>query len=339
MPLDMHRYESHTKLNDVWTNDNVFDGTYISRLTEPLKVTSDEGVNLLLSTLCYFTDPQGDRLQAQLDRKFTKRVRDYGKVELFRSEPDVQPYLLIDERAQLTLVATELDKVVRTFDARQAWLEVVNEDSPLGEALSRFSACFPSTEFGLLGSRAVGLQKSDSDVDVFIRGADFSMVTELLRIPEIQRYLKIDPIGDDEQTAFGVKYAKRFHVSFEEGKRLALLRSRYTLQTEAGPMDLSFSGSFSKSDYQEETALGSTRMSKGVVEGRMINVENGASFPRVHVAEIDGTPTQIISMKWELQCLARPDDHVQIRGILREKNGQQLISLEDEDDIVQLVSS
>lgn len=328
----MERYSGHEMAPaQIWTYDRIFRDNWLGSVKEPLVVTTESGLRAVPVVLDYKKDDKGDRQSLLLPGKYRKALYRYEDAALFRGNPEVGKYLIWDKEADVSILALPLDKDARIFSAREIVYRLLEGFSPHSEILKRIVGFFPQVDFGLLGSWTSLLANGMSDLDMFIYGGDdFEMVTAMLRNPYVQRFLEIEPISTDAQKTYAERYSQRFNLSLEQAQRVALLRSRYV----SDGIKIAFSGCFSREEYQMQTVLGSRKMGKIQEEGIALETRNSASFPREYVVDVANQPLRVISSIWVLQRMVETGDRVIVRGNLRQKDGVNFVSLEDQSDII-----
>lgn len=333
----MERYIDHQPIDDnLWTYDVIADQNVIGSIREPLRITTESGLVLAPATIDYIKDEQGDRVSPFISGSFVKQTYDYGKASFYGDFQVVRDYLVHDEKAGISIIALPLQPETRLFRGIANFNRFLDLNIPESQIARRVVDFFPQYRFGIFGSRATLMVDANSDIDMYIYGGeDFIEVTSLLREKDVQQYLGLVPLPEEEQQKYAQVYARRFRIDHEKALKIAHLRSRYLAEKGSGrQVKIAFSGCFDHQEYSMQTLLGSTKIKKIAEEGFVIDVRNSASFPREYMVEIAGQPTRILTMQWVLQRMVEVGERVHIKGFLRENKGKMFISLEDHDDII-----
>ncbi|MCL5095355.1 MAG: hypothetical protein M1575_01315 [Patescibacteria group bacterium] len=333
----MNKFEKIQPLpDDLWSHDKLITDERAAAVRDPLVVIAQSGRRMVPATFEFRSSPSGDRSSPLLNGLYVKDYVPYNKRVEDLKDQKLDDFVVLDEEAEISILAVPLDEKNRVFSARRIINRVLDTNSPHSEILKRLTVFFPGIDFGLMGSWGFLLAKPQSDLDLFVYGGEnFALVDSKLKDPYILKHLDFQPIPEERQDEYARDYSQRFNISFEQAKRIAKLRNRYLAGTKEGSIiKIALSGSFNREEYRMQTVLGSKKIHAVNEEGIAINIRNSASFPREYIVDIAGQPVSVISMEWVLQKMVETGDKVIVRGMLRAKNHLEFISLEKREDII-----
>lgn len=316
--------------------DTVLSHGKVGSARESILLHTEKGATYVPASIVYFQDESGERYSASLSKRFSSRKYEYALGKNYTNSADVVGNIIHDEKAGLQVLGIPLNQDSVIFSATNVFDVTKSKNTPIGELLHRISFFYPKMRFGLFGSFAIGLEKDDSDLDLYVQGGEaYQELFKSLHDLDVQQQLGVVPYSELELTKYMHQYAKQFKISDTEAMRLAKLRNRYKALLENGKLlKVGFSSNINSKNVTKETLFGSKAIKSFKGTGVVLDSTESASFPRIYRVEIDGYTIPVLSIIWTHRRMVLQGDIVNIKGTLREKDGNFMISLDEPEDYI-----
>lgn len=332
--ITMRKVESVAALPDgVWTYDGIKAKDRYGFVMAPNLLGFEDGTRGVPGNISYVPGFLGDR---PADNKaHTKAIYD-AFLNLDRIIKDNLLELLAwDPVSEISYLCLPLDEKTPVFSAARALNHLLDKDSEVSTSLHKIVNFFRDIDFGLLGSRQLGLEDAHSDIDLFVYGGnEIKRVVTALREKEIQNLLGIFPEGEEKINRNGLRYAHEYNISFEEGLAMAKNKLRYSLRMPNRSIKLTINSCFKRSEQIETSLFLSPRVSRTSFVGAVIDDSHASSYPREYLIEHDGQIIIVASHIWSYKNNVAAGQLAFVRGNIRIWNSREFVSLDSDQDTI-----
>lgn len=335
----MRRVESVASLpGGVWTYDGVKTKRGIGFVMSPSLLIFDDETKGVPGNISYTLSSSGDK---PINSKFySKAIYDAFLNPDKIIEDGLLELLAWDPVSEIPYLYLPLGRETVIFSATQALRHLLNKDSELSASLRKIVNFFKDVDFGILGSRQLGLQSDHSDVDLFVYGgSEIRQVATALRDKEIQNLLGLFPEDEERINRNGARYAYEYKISPEEGKTMAKNKLRYSLRMPRRTIKLTINSCFKRSEQLKTSLFLAPKRGKISFTGEVIDDSHASSYPREYLIEHNGQITVVASHVWSHKNNVAVGQLAFVRGSIRVWNNREFISLDSAQDTIHPVSA
>lgn len=268
----------------------------------------------MLVTPLYYPDANGDRYFN--GQPYSK----YVKVGAKSGQP--YPTLLPFAKVAPSTYVLPRDQMVKIFDCQASYAQWSDADDvrrlTIHNILTRANVPLQAT--GLAGSKACECTKSDSDIDVLIRGTKYvsSVLSELQQVVAARRAELMGPIKAS-------KYARRYgdYYSMDQDHLGHIFAADVTkLYVEGQKISFIFVYDESEKDHIPKELYDDSEVHPDIeMQARIINVDKSWLYPRCYsVKADDGSEYALWSHQWIHKNLFPVGTKVQLNAQMCSKN-------------------